>query len=94
MAKELEKLRVEIDALDMLKGSCLRKSAFRTEISNIDTLLKCKTSGHNLTNVIKEPTRNGALLDPILVSNLDIVIDSEVSIIIRGVPIFMNFVVH
>jgi hypothetical protein len=32
----------------------------------------------NLTNVIKEPTRNGALLDPILVSNLDIVIDSEV----------------
>jgi hypothetical protein len=35
-------------------------------------------SEFNLTNVIKEPTRNGALLDPIIVSNLDIVIDSEV----------------
>jgi hypothetical protein len=29
-------------------------------------------SAFNLTNVIKEPTRNGALLDPFLVSNLDI----------------------
>jgi hypothetical protein len=35
-------------------------------------------SEFNLTNVIKEPTRNGALLEPILISNLDIVIDSEV----------------
>ena len=32
-------------------------------------------SEFNLTNVIKEPTRNGA---PIIVSNLDIVMDSEV----------------
>ena len=30
-------------------------------------------SAFNLTNVIKEPTRNGALLDPFLVSNLDII---------------------
>jgi hypothetical protein len=29
-------------------------------------------SEFNLTNVINEPKRNGALLDPILVSNLDI----------------------
>jgi hypothetical protein len=39
----------------------------------------------NLTNVIKEPTRNGALLDPILVSNLDIVIDSEVISVNRDI---------
>ena len=42
-------------------------------------------SEFNLTNVIKEPTRNGALLDPILVSNLDIVIDSEVISVNRHV---------
>ena len=51
---------------------------------NIDSLRKYNNklsaiiSEFNLTNVIKEPTRNGFLLDPILVSNLDIVIDSEV----------------
>jgi len=39
----------------------------------------------NLTNVIKEPTRNGALLDPILVSNLDIVIYSEVISVNRDI---------
>jgi hypothetical protein len=38
----------------------------------------------NLTNVIKEPTRNGALLDPILVSNLDI----YAGIVPIGIPIF------
>ena len=42
-------------------------------------------SEFNLTNVIKEPTRNGALLDPILVSNLDIVIDSEVISVNRDI---------
>jgi hypothetical protein len=42
-------------------------------------------SEFNLTNVIKKPTRNGALLDPILVSNLDIVIDSEVISINRDI---------
>jgi hypothetical protein len=33
---------------------------------------------YDLTNVINEPTRMGALLDPIIVSNIDIVVDSEV----------------
>jgi hypothetical protein len=42
-------------------------------------------SEFNLTNVIKEPTRNGALLDPILVSNLNIVIDSEVISVNRDI---------
>jgi hypothetical protein len=42
-------------------------------------------SEFNLTNVIKEPTRNGALLDPILVFNLDIVIDSEVISVNRDI---------
>jgi hypothetical protein len=42
-------------------------------------------SEFNLTNVIKEPTRNGALLDPILVSNLDIVIGSEVISVNRDI---------
>jgi hypothetical protein len=42
-------------------------------------------SEFNLTNVIKEPTRNGALLDPILVSNLDIVIDYEVISVNRDI---------
>jgi hypothetical protein len=40
-------------------------------------------SEFNLTNVIKEPTRTGALLDPILVSNLDIA-----GIVPIGIPIF------
>ena len=47
-------------------------------------------SEFNLTNVIKEPTMNGALLDPILVSNLDIVIDSDVISVNRDV-IMMQF---
>ena len=42
-------------------------------------------SEFNITNVIKEPTRNGALLDPIIVSNLDIVIDSEVISVNRDI---------
>jgi hypothetical protein len=42
-------------------------------------------SEFNLANVIKEPTRNGALLDPILVSNLDIVIDSEIISVNRDI---------
>jgi hypothetical protein len=42
-------------------------------------------SEFNLTNVIKESTRNGSLLDPILVSNLDIVIDSEVVSVNRDI---------
>jgi hypothetical protein len=42
-------------------------------------------SEFNLTNVIKEPTTNGALLDPILVSNWDIVIDSEVISVNRDI---------
>ena len=33
---------------------------------------------YDLTNVINEPTRMGALLDPVIVSNIDIVVDSEV----------------
>jgi hypothetical protein len=51
---------------------------------NVDSLretnskLSKNISAFNLTNVIKETTRNGSLLDPILMSNLDIVIDSEV----------------
>jgi hypothetical protein len=44
-----------------------------------------KCSEFNLTKVIKEPTRNGALLDPILVFNLDIVIDSEVISVNRDI---------
>jgi hypothetical protein len=36
---------------------------------------------YDLTNVINEPTRMGALLDPIIVSNIDIVVDSEVIVI-------------
>jgi hypothetical protein len=32
----------------------------------------------DLTNVINEPTRMGAILDPVIVSNIDIVVDSEV----------------
>ena len=32
---------------------------------------------YDLTNVINEPTRMGALLDPVIVSNIDIVVDSE-----------------
>ena len=42
-------------------------------------------SEFNLTNVIKEPIRNGAFLDPILVSNLDIVIASEVISVNRDI---------
>ena len=42
-------------------------------------------SEFNLTNVIKEPTRNCVLLDPILVSNLDIVIDSGVISVNRDI---------
>ena len=33
---------------------------------------------YDLTNVINEPTRMGALLDSVIVSNIDIVVDSEV----------------
>ena len=33
---------------------------------------------YDLTNVINEPTRMCALLDPVIVSNIDIVVDSEV----------------
>jgi hypothetical protein len=33
---------------------------------------------YDLTNAINEPTRMGALLDPVIVSNIDIVVDSEV----------------
>ena len=33
---------------------------------------------YDLTNVINEPTRMGTLLDPVIVSNIDIVVDSEV----------------
>jgi hypothetical protein len=33
---------------------------------------------YDLTNVINEPTRMGAILDPVIVSNIDIVVDSEV----------------
>jgi hypothetical protein len=32
----------------------------------------------DLTNVINEPTRMDALLDPVIVSNIDIVVDSEI----------------
>ena len=32
---------------------------------------------YDLTNVINEPTRMGALLDPVIVSNIDIVVDFE-----------------
>jgi hypothetical protein len=32
----------------------------------------------DLTNVINEPIRMDALLDPVIVSNIDIVVDSEV----------------
>ena len=42
-------------------------------------------SEFNLTNVIKEHTRNGGLLDPILVFNLDIVTDSEVISVNRDI---------
>lgn len=34
--------------------------------------------GNGLTNVIRDPTRMGALLDPVLITNTDIFIDSEV----------------
>jgi hypothetical protein len=30
---------------------------------------------YDLTNVINEPTRMSALLDPVIVSNIDIVVD-------------------
>jgi hypothetical protein len=33
---------------------------------------------YDLTNVINEPTRMDAILDPVIVSNIDIVVDSEV----------------
>jgi hypothetical protein len=33
---------------------------------------------YDLTNVINEPNKDGALLDPVIVSNIDIVVDSEV----------------
>jgi hypothetical protein len=33
---------------------------------------------YDLTNVINESTRMGALMDPVIVSNIDIVVDSEV----------------
>ena len=33
---------------------------------------------YDLSNVINEPTRMGALLEPVIVSNIDIVVDSEV----------------
>jgi hypothetical protein len=58
---------------------------------NIDSLRETSSklseiiSEFNLTNVIKESTRNGSLLDPILVSNLDIVIDSEVVSVNRDI---------
>jgi hypothetical protein len=51
-------------------------------------------SEFNLTNVIKEPTRNGALLDPILVSNLNIVIDSEVISVNRDITCIIKYVLN
>ena len=33
---------------------------------------------YDLTNVINEPTRMDAILDPVIVSNIDTVVDSEV----------------
>jgi hypothetical protein len=33
---------------------------------------------YDLTNGINEPTRMDAILDPVIVSNIDIVVDSEV----------------
>ena len=32
---------------------------------------------YDLTHVINEPTRMGALLDPVIVSNIDVVVDSD-----------------
>jgi hypothetical protein len=40
---------------------------------------------YDLTNVINEPTRMGALLDPVIVSNIDIVVDSEVIEVDRSI---------
>jgi hypothetical protein len=51
-------------------------------------------SEFNLTNVIKEPTRNGALLDPILASNLNIVIDSEVISVNRDITCIIKYVLN
>ena len=51
-------------------------------------------SEFNLTNVIKEPTRNGALLGPILVSNLNIVIDSEVISVNRDITCIIKYVLN
>ncbi|CAC5424809.1 unnamed protein product [Mytilus coruscus] len=51
---------------------------------NVDLLTECNhrlneiIQLYNMTNVIKEPTRFGALLDPILISNVNISIDAEV----------------
>ena len=39
----------------------------------------------DLTNVINEPTRMGALLDPVIVSNIDIVVDSEIIEVDRSI---------
>ena len=58
---------------------------------NIDSLRETNSnlseiiSEFNLTNVNKEPTRNGFIPDSILVSNLDIVMDSEVISVKRDI---------
>ena len=51
-------------------------------------------STYDLTNVITEPTRMGALLDPILVSNVDIVSDSEVITIDRSISDHNATLIH
>jgi hypothetical protein len=44
-----------------------------------------------MSNVIKEPTRMGALLYPVLISNNNIFIDAEVIEVVRAVKVYICF---
>ena len=63
-------------------------------LSNLNNRLKEMTQLFNLTNIINTPTRMGALLDPVLVSNIDLVVDSEVIDIDRSISDHDATLVH